>query len=423
VSDFLVDIFGEPNPDNAQGKDVSARSVLAVGVRRIDEDLAGQPVLQARLEATMARSYAGLGDLETAAGLFRRALDRVPVGQPALRADLFGGLGGTYRSMRRLGEARAALDSAVSITEPRVDTATTASMAATPELFDALTKALQETGVVASLSGDAATAVPTLERAFRLRQRFSGPDAVKTAEAATDLAYGYTMAGSLLEAKRYYDRAVRIYTDSLTSDDPSLLLALDGLASNYGQRQVFDSAAAIFERILPIQRKVWGPEHMRTAQTLNNLGGLNSAMGNDDVAERYLREALDINTKLLGPDNLALTAELSNLALLRSKAGDYAGAERLFQRATEIRRKTIGVDNPRYASTLLGVANARRQLGKWSASEAAYGEALGILRPLGKIPPEALSDYAQVLRKLGRAEDARAAEREHDSLTVVKPKG
>jgi eukaryotic-like serine/threonine-protein kinase len=411
VSDFLIDLFGESDPDNALGEEPTARALLDAGVARIDQELMGQPSLQARLKQVMARSYAGLGDLAKAERLSREALDVAESDE--LRASLLAALGGTLRSASRFPEALSTLDESIRFAEARVDTSTSASMRETPELSQALVQGLQERGVALTLMSDSAGAIGLLERALRMRERLDGPEAESTATTLIALASAYSTLASSEDAQPLYERAIRIYESLLDPRHPALLTAYSGLGALYARREVFDSAAATFEMLLPLQQEVLGPTHPRTAETLHHLGAVNSDRGELEAAERYMRQALELDEARLGPNtlNLTLTLGLNNLAVLEWRQGDHAEAKRLFQRATEIRREMLGPDNPRTISTLLGVANMSRLEQEWEESAEAYAEAVRYLRPDG-VTDVLLRDYAQVLRALGRESEARALDEE-----------
>jgi eukaryotic-like serine/threonine-protein kinase len=417
VSDFLVSLFGKADPDNSLGKDPTAHDLLDAGVDQIDQQLSGQPAVQARLKETMARSYENLGDLQQAEHLYLAALELSTT--DAQRAKLREALGAVYRQSFRYDDALASLAEAIEIAEPLVDTTNVASLRSTRDLSGVLASALQERGVVLMTTHDSAQSISSLERAVRLRERLEGPDSESTATAVAALAASYGTFGRLLESQAAYERAIAIYERTLDPRHPSLLIAYDGLAVNYARREVFDSASKIFERLLPLERDVWGPMHPRVSQTLTNLGAMNSALRNDSVAERYIREAIAIDSTRLGPDNDGITVSLNNLALIRQRQGDYVGAEQLWQRATDIRRQALGRDNPRTISTLLGVANMRRLQERWQSSADAYGEAVVVLRRSGPVSADVLRDYASVLRKLGREADAR----EIDEELATRPAG
>ena len=75
VSDFLVGLFEVSDPGEALGNTVTAREILDRGAERIREDLADQPAIQARMQATIGRVYGQLGLYDVARSLHQRALD------------------------------------------------------------------------------------------------------------------------------------------------------------------------------------------------------------------------------------------------------------------------------------------------------------------------------------------------------------
>lgn len=61
VSDFLVSIFTVSDPGKAKGSTITALEILDQGARKVEEELAGQPPVQARLMETMGSVYRSLG--------------------------------------------------------------------------------------------------------------------------------------------------------------------------------------------------------------------------------------------------------------------------------------------------------------------------------------------------------------------------
>ena len=74
VAGFLEDLFRGANPQETGSPDLSARELLDRGVARLEKEIRLEPRMRAQLEATMARSYQGLGLYEPARGLYERAL-------------------------------------------------------------------------------------------------------------------------------------------------------------------------------------------------------------------------------------------------------------------------------------------------------------------------------------------------------------
>src|SRR5690606_14348949 len=60
VSAFLVDLFAAPDPAEALGDTLTAYDLLERGVRRIERDLAAQPLVRATLLNVLGRTYSGM---------------------------------------------------------------------------------------------------------------------------------------------------------------------------------------------------------------------------------------------------------------------------------------------------------------------------------------------------------------------------
>jgi len=74
ISTFLVELFEVADPAKAQGETISARQMLDQGVRRIERRLTEQPVMRARLMATIGSVYRKLGLSSEAAPLLVQSL-------------------------------------------------------------------------------------------------------------------------------------------------------------------------------------------------------------------------------------------------------------------------------------------------------------------------------------------------------------
>ena len=68
----------------------------------------------------------------------------------------------------------------------------------------------------------------------------------------------------------------------------------------YRRLGVYDKAQPLLEQALAIGRPVFGPEHVRLAQSLNDLGVLLAEKGDYAAAGRSLEQALGMRRKLLG---------------------------------------------------------------------------------------------------------------------------
>jgi tetratricopeptide (TPR) repeat protein len=414
VTEFLVGLFEDPAPDVSQGEERTARELLDRGVERIGDQLQGQPAVQARLRYTMGRSYAALGDRQSAVSLYTSAAAGLSPDQEELLATIRVAHGASLRASGQPDDAIRILGLVVAATAPEVDTTDEGSLGRTETLSHALISAIQEIGISLAMKGAYDVAIDTLEFAHRLRIRLDGPSSDGIAKTIEALAYGYQMAGRTDEAIPHWAHSLELNAEH-GERHPTYLSVLSNLASAHARVGRYEEARVAFERLIPLQEEVLGSRHPSLARTLSNYGTMFIDEGRPEEAVPYLRRALEIWEERFGPNNPAITASLNNLALVHQLAGEWAEAELLYQRAADIRRSDFGADSPRYASVLLGVGVARRNQENWAGAAEAYAEAIAILRPLGPVHPQALADYAQVLRALGRDSEAEEVEREAEA--------
>ena len=132
---------------------------------------------------------------------------------------------------------------------------------------------------------------------------------------------------------------------------------LDRLASyRESSLAAYTQARLLYEHALLIREKVLGPEHPRTAASLNNLAGLVHRQGDLRAARSLYERALAILKKERGSEDPDVATTLNNFAMLLRDQGDFAGAEPLYARALAIREKAFGPEHPDTAASLNNLA-------------------------------------------------------------------
>jgi tetratricopeptide (TPR) repeat protein len=124
----------------------------------------------------------------------------------------------------------------------------------------------------------------------------------------------------------------------MEQDDDQLLTERGMAAIEDGQ---FAEAERLLKRALAIQEKASGPEHLYTADRLDDLAKLYKVQENYAVAERLLKRALAIREKALGAEDMGTAKSLYNLAELYHFQEKYAAAEPLYKRALAIQQKQL----------------------------------------------------------------------------------
>jgi len=154
-----------------------------------------------------------------------------------------------------------------------------------------------------------------------------------------------------------------------------------------------------------------GGQQALRAELADIHGLILDAAGRYDEARPYYQQALDLRAKLYGPDHLEVALSLNNLAAVPYEQGKFEEAVALYQRSLEIRQRVLGPDNPEVAATLNAVAACRRGQGRLEEARELYAKALAIwIATLGPDHPDvavAHNNLGLTLQKLGIYEDSR----------------
>ena len=138
------------------------------------------------------------------------------------------------------------------------------------------------------------------------------------------------------------------------------------------QQADYAEAEKQFEAALK-EAEAFGPDDVRLATSLNELGLVYDAQGNYGEAEPLYKRALPILEKALGPEHPNVAASLNNFAELYRKQGRYEAAKPLYKRALAVLEKALGPDHPNVATVLGNYAALLRKTGR--GTEAEYMEA------------------------------------------------
>ena len=169
-----------------------------------------------------------------------------------------------------------------------------------------------------------------------------------------------------------------IYEKAFGPEHPKTAFSLNSLAGLYLAIGDYAKAEPLFRRALAIHEKTFGPGHPNTATSVNNLALLYYSMRDYARAESLFRRALGIYEKAFGPENPSTATSLNNLAELHRATGDYLKAEPLCQRALAIHEKAFGPEHPNTATSLNNLAELYRATGDYLKAEPLYRRALAI---------------------------------------------
>ena len=457
VRDFVASLFNVSRPDEARGRDITARELLEEGRRRIDTALAGQPEVQAELLDVLGSIYRDLALLPQSDTLLRRSVElsrRVHGPRDTLVAAREVDLGLVLLEQGRHEDAEGFLARALAVQREVLGArhpttgATLRALARNHHLqgHDALADSLYRESVgIARAEGDSlamagymvgwgvlkyrtsslADAESLYQEALTIRRRKLDPDHPTITVVLHNLGMVWAAQGKLKEAERLQREVLaqrrRLHPQGMHTD---VAYALHGLAVTLEQLTQLEEAESLYVQERAIRRALLGPAHQETVSAVNNLAVVRYRMRDLKGAEAAAREAVPGFELVLGQEHGSTILALNNLGAILSDQGQYAEADSALRLALDRGRRALGEGSiiPAMVMRNLGVMLARR--GDLPAAERIFRDALPIYRAtLPDSHPrfaEVLTGLGAVLTQRGRAEEAEPLLREALAIRIAK---
>ncbi|MCG6989794.1 MAG: serine/threonine-protein kinase [Gemmatimonadetes bacterium] len=364
TSNLLTGLFTVNNPSEARGNTITAREILDRGADRINTQLTNQPVVQGRMMRVIGEVYTNLGLYDRARPLLQKAV-------------------ALHRTADSDGE---------------------------------LALSLGQLGELDGLRGDYEDGEHELEEARALGTRLYGANDIRVAGFTAKLGAIYLRSHHPDDAVPYLREALGVYRGTQGADSAEIATELSNLGGAFFQKQQLDSAEVYYRQSLDIQsldirRKLLPPDDPLTGSNWNNLGAVYYLENKYAEAKDAYERAKPIIEKVYGPDHPKTAALLTNLGEIYWHEKRYADAERLLLRDLQIKRRTLAPDAPDMATPLYDLANVYRDEGRYQAADSLYRRAIRIREKVGPDNPaliESLTDYAEMLERMGRPAEAKA---------------
>jgi eukaryotic-like serine/threonine-protein kinase len=185
----------------------------------------------------------------------------------------------------------------------------------------------------------------------------------------------------------------------------------------------YERSLELAEQAVSLQRSLHGDNHLRVAQSLNNLGQTLRALAHYKEAIEAHLAALDIirfEEPVFEPVTLADTHH--HLGRAYYSAEQYDEALTSFERALSLRQRAFGAESLPVAETLSEQALPLYQVGDYEAAAVNWERALSVAgRRLGEDHPRALrirSRLAALQRQMGNY--LSAARRQRDMMPAME---
>jgi serine/threonine protein kinase/tetratricopeptide (TPR) repeat protein len=295
--------------------------------------------------------------------------------------------------------------------------------------------------------GEYQAALRQLGRAYELRSKALGDQALPTLEAMNDLAVPcilenqlnraetlllsvvpgrrrqlganhpdtlkstYLFAGLRLKQGRSTE-AESLLTDVLDTQvrrlgdgHPDTLASMSLLAELYLLRMNFAKAESLYTRALESSRRWLGEEHPDTVQHAGRLAFVYFNMGAFDKAEPLLLKSMEMSRSVLGLTHPATLGYAADLAALYRRQGRRGEAETLLAETLQQQRRALGERDLQTISSMLDLGDLYQEEGKLAEAEKLFREAVHKQRSDPNVVPIALASALSMLGNNLMAQD------------------
>jgi len=368
VSELLTGLLTGSDPYRNPGEP-TLRAILDAGAARMQQELAGEPELQAEMLTAIGRTYQRLRLLDKAEPLLERALmlGRSALGHHERVAQSLNDLGVLFRERRNYGRAQPLLEE---------------SLAMRRRLFGSEHKdvavTLVELGRLYTDRGMNDRAEPLFVEALAVRRKVLGDEHRETAVSISQLGLLEWRRGDLVGAERSFRQALAINRKTLGEEHPNFGSTLNNLALVLSDKKEYPAAEAMFRQAIAVHRKT----NTGVAAALNNLGHPLREQGKYEEAAVAAEEAIALAIAAGGDQHPDVATFKANLARIHVARGEPVKAEPLLREALAIRRRAFSADDWRIASTESLLGAALTALARYSEAEHLLLHASSVLKDI-----------------------------------------
>jgi serine/threonine protein kinase/tetratricopeptide (TPR) repeat protein len=371
VSAFLVDVFSQADPFNAQGHEPTARELLDRGAQKILSNLSLQPEVRAQLLESIGLAYRRQGLSERAVPLLEQAVAIRREERPLNKHRTAAALANLAQALTDGGH----LISAEAYLQQALDMSRSGEDAPSRETGDILAQFGQ---FVLNAKSDPEAATKLSTEALSIYRAAIGNQNLSVASALNDLAAVAVWTGDFSLAERYQREAMTVFQATVSRNHPDHAMALANLGYILTQRGKYQEAEQVLNEALEIERNVFGANNQHVAQIESHLGILYDRQGESARAIQATQNAVRIASDKLGLSHYLTGYYLDALASLYSKANNLPAAESYARQALAVYAQALPARHLYVATTRQLLGEILLQRGSLAAAETELRAAVDI---------------------------------------------
>jgi eukaryotic-like serine/threonine-protein kinase len=320
ISKFLTEVFRSPDPTR-DGRTITVAETLGAAAKKLETDLASQPPLRAKLQATLGSTYNGLGLYGDAVLLQEKVRDYYLATFGLENSNTVRAIGSLAHYYDQAGRR----DEALKLQEQEL---TLSRKVFGLEKGDTVT-AMHNLALSYAKAGRRDEALKMREQVLALRRKVSGLESASTLAAMNNLAISYDEGGRRDEALKLWQEVLALCLKVNGVENRDTLMAMNNLAISYSDAGRLDEAIKLWEQALALRQKFSGPERPDTILAMNNLAVSYTSVGRGKEAITLLKKACEA-----APKDTLVSLRLATWQAWFDQDADYeATRHRLLQQA------------------------------------------------------------------------------------------
>ncbi|CAN5707821.1 hypothetical protein BH23GEM9_BH23GEM9_17340 [soil metagenome] len=404
VTEFLLDLFESGDPTAEMAGTVTARDLVRRGAARIN-DLAAQPLLQARMLAVLGRIHESLAEYDEAQRLTQRSLtirDGLRIGDEPESADLMLQLGILQRRRGEYDSAQASFTEARRILEQ-----------APGGPHASLGPVMQQLSSIAIYRGDLAEAERRAVEAMAVQIRHFGEEDRASVNMLRYLGAVQWRRGDYEQAERTLRRAIELRPAAVSSTRHEAIhdrMQLAELLVTVGR----DAEANVI--LLEVERGLRETEPDDASYhvwTRASRSGIVERRGDRDLAVQLRREVLARRQNTYGDYHPAVALDKTYLGLVLARHQQFEEATQLLDEAGAVALQVYGEHSTGYAGHLASLAALRMAQARFHEADSLLSRSLRLQDERGTRMHMLYVERLQLLA------DVRIALRDYDSAEIL----
>ncbi len=361
VNEFLQEILAAADPIEGIGREVSVVESVEEAVPRIAVTFVDQPLLEAAVRHTVGYTFARLGRFDEAEDQLRLALDlrrRTHGREHQEIAETLNALGEVRYDRGDFDGAQRLYDEALAMRE-RVHDGEHSEIA---DSLDNLGNVYQERGNIEA-------AEEAYRGALEMRRATLPP-------GHTDIASSLNNVATVLHDRKEFDDAEELYRESLDltrrargENHPEVATSLNNLAVLLHDRERYEDAEPLYREALAISRATLGSTHPDVVLNLSNLSSLLVDKGEYTEARVLVQELIATSREIWGAEDVHVGYAMRQLGDLDLASGDPDLAYSAYDRALDIFGTKLPTDSPEVVLARAGKGRSLMVMGDIEAAE------------------------------------------------------